>query len=111
MCSIIFVHGLTGKKASTWRAKGEREPWPKTMLTEQFPNARILAFGYDADVARSGESASLNTVSEHARNLLNGIHGKRQDAHCPIFFVGHSLGGLVIERVRKSAPVGPSSAL
>ena len=81
------------------------------MLAEQFPNARILAFGYDADVARLGESASLNTVSEHARNLLNGIHGKRQDMHCPILFVGHSLGGLVIERVRKTARVFTSPAL
>ncbi len=81
------------------------------MLAEQFPTARILAFGYDADVARSGESASLITVSEHARNLLNGIHGKRQDTHCPIVFVGHSLGGLVIERVCKTVRVGPSSAL
>ncbi len=81
------------------------------MLAEQFPNARILAFGYDADVARSGENASLITVSEHAKNLLNGIYGKRQDVHCPIFFVGHSLGGLVVERVRKTARVGPSSAL
>jgi protein SERAC1 len=78
------------------------------MLAKQFPEARILAFGYDADVARLGESASLNTVSEHANNLLNCIHGKGQDTRCPIFFIGHSLGGLVIERVRK---IGASADL
>lgn len=47
------------------------------MLPQYFPDAPILVFGYDADVARVGESASLNTVSEHANNLLNAIRGKR----------------------------------
>ncbi|RMZ84471.1 hypothetical protein DV738_g741, partial [Chaetothyriales sp. CBS 135597] len=47
---IIFVHGLTGDRERTWMAKDAVAPWPQTLLPSEVLNARILTFGYDADV-------------------------------------------------------------
>ena len=69
------------------------------MLAKDFPDARIMAFGYDADIARLGSAASLNNISDHARTLLSRLQDKRRKMHHPIFFVGHSLGGLLIKKV------------
>ncbi|KAL8913270.1 MAG: hypothetical protein Q9171_001917 [Xanthocarpia ochracea] len=46
---IVFVHGLTGHRHRTWTAPGATEPWPKVLLPQDIPNARIITYGYDAD--------------------------------------------------------------
>ena len=64
-------------------------------------DARIITYGYDADVVHWTRPASQNTVREHARNLVNDLAGIRQkppkSVGRPIIFVAHSLGGLVCE--------------
>lgn len=69
--SIVFVHGLTGSRLSTWTSKETKTPWPKTLLSNDIPNARILTLGYDADVVNAWAPASQNRVGEHANDLNN----------------------------------------
>lgn len=71
--SIIFVHGLTGSCLSTWTSKEGNTVWPKTLLSNNIPNARILTFGYDADVVNYWAPASQNRVREHANNLNHAL--------------------------------------
>ena len=71
--SIIFVHGLTGSQLSTWTAPGAPGPWPSLLLSDDIPNARISAFGYDADVVNFLKPAGQNKIRHNARNLLRGI--------------------------------------
>ena len=71
--SIVFVHGLTGKQLSTWTAAGAAAPWPKVLLADDIPDARISAFGYDADIVKLLGPAGQNRIRHHARNLLRGI--------------------------------------
>ena len=71
--SVVFVHGLTGSQLSTWTAPGAPAPWPSLLLSKDIPDARISAFGYDADVARLLGPAGQNRIRHHARNLLSGI--------------------------------------
>jgi pimeloyl-ACP methyl ester carboxylesterase len=99
---ICFVHGLTGNRDTTWTAKGEIEPWPKTLLPTEFPNcrARIMTYGYDAYIVRWG-AASSNQLIDHAITFLQKISADREKARGtarPLIIVAHSLGGLVTKQ-------------
>ena len=91
---------MTGHRDRTWTAPGAIEPWPKTLLPTDIPNARILTYGYDAAVVHWTKVAGQNTTREHALNLVNDLCNYRtrtKSNRRPIVFVVHSLGGLVIQ--------------
>ncbi|KAI1085805.1 hypothetical protein F5B20DRAFT_519816 [Whalleya microplaca] len=96
---IIAVHGLNpldrqSHAAATWTA-GERL-WLKDFLPKQAPGARILLFGYNANVAFQTASAG---VREQAENLLNQLEKARSgDPGRPLIFICHSLGGIIAKR-------------
>lgn len=75
--SIIFVHGITGHRERTWAAYGSR-PWPETLLPTAIPQARILSFGYDADVVGWRPRLSGNRIGDHAKNLLSALAAHRE---------------------------------
>ncbi|KAI9761363.1 MAG: hypothetical protein M1840_001959 [Geoglossum simile] len=100
--NIIFVHGLNGHREKSWRANHATDPWPRTLLPAEIPNARILTFGHPAYVANWRGVVSQNRIGDHAINLLNAIATYREDDETndrPIIFVAHSLGGLICEDV------------
>ena len=72
---IVFVHGLTGNAYSTWlhQDKETKTYWPYDLLPKDYPDARILAFGYDADITQFWGPASSNRVGNHAENLLGAL--------------------------------------
>ncbi|KAK3379401.1 hypothetical protein B0T24DRAFT_154684 [Lasiosphaeria ovina] len=95
---IVFVHGLTGDREKTWTARDATEPWPKALLPSELPTARILTFGYDANVADWRGVVSQSRVGNHAGNLLTSLASYREKDDTnerPIIFVCHSLGGVV----------------
>ncbi|KAK1237933.1 hypothetical protein MKX08_002512 [Trichoderma sp. CBMAI-0020] len=95
---VVFLHGLTGHREKTWTAEGETKPWLKTLLPKDLPTARIITYGYDADVLHLTRVAGQNTIREHAKTLINDLSALRTDTvGRPIIFVVHSLGGLVIQ--------------
>lgn len=78
--------------------------WPRDLLPKKIPRARILTFGYDADVYHFwSKPASENTIKDHGNNLTASLVGLRLEndktATRPIIFVAHSLGGLVCAEV------------
>lgn len=95
---ICFVHGLMGHREKTWTAEGQSLPWPQTLLPGKLTEARILSFGYDAEVMNVGTRTSMSVVDGHAKSLLNDLYLNRSRANAsgrPIIFVAHSMGGLV----------------
>ena len=99
---IVFVHGLTGDAAHTWTHKDSenRKPWPAELLSSDLPGARIMSFGYDADVVNVWSPASQNRIGNHALDLLGGLTRERAkdgSEHRKLLFVAHSLGGLLVQ--------------
>jgi hypothetical protein len=80
LCSIVFVHGLTGNREETWTEKSAAQPWPGLLLPKDIPEARISTFGYDADVAKFLGTASQNRIRDHGRNLLADIADLRENS-------------------------------
>jgi pimeloyl-ACP methyl ester carboxylesterase len=95
--SIVFVHGLTGNRDKTW-THGNGVSWIKNLLPQDLPNARIMSFGYDADVVRFWTIAGSNKLYDHGKSLAYAVLDRRFGIEQrPIIFVAHSLGGLVCE--------------
>ena len=76
-CSIIFIHGLTGGRESTWTATGAAACWPELFLPNDLPEARIITYGYDADVVNFWSMASQNTVGDHSQKFLTSLANLR----------------------------------
>ena len=70
--------------------------WPQDLLPRTIPNARILTYGYDADVIGGlFKGASKNNITEHGRDLMLKL--EREVEGEPIIFVAHSLGGILVK--------------
>ena len=70
----------------------------KTMLPKEIPQARIMVFQYASQWF--GEGAVIQTIEAVAKKLIMELKDKRSEEceNRPIIFIGHSLGGLVIEK-------------
>ena len=100
---VVFVHGLNGDPERTWTSERSHVFWPSQLLPlileEQ--KARILVYGYDADVASFTGSTSKDKIHNHAEHLVSTLAANRnirRASERPIIFVAHSLGGLVVKR-------------
>ncbi|KAF2156673.1 hypothetical protein K461DRAFT_2120 [Myriangium duriaei CBS 260.36] len=98
---IVFLHGLTGSADKTFLHVESHTYWPVHLLTKDITDARILTFGYDANVVNFFDSAGQNTLQSHALDLIGDLADKRDtqsSATRKIFFIAHSLGGLVVKQ-------------
>jgi hypothetical protein len=88
---------LTGNRETTWtHSNGTFTP---DLVRTQFPSARIISYGYDAKVLGLWSNASRDVLRGHGKALAYAISNSRpNEAKRPIFFVAHSLGGLVTEQ-------------
>lgn len=69
---IIFVHGLGGSSRGTWAKNRDLEYfWPGKWLSVEpgISSARILSFGYDANIASTGPP-SIAGILDFAKDLL-----------------------------------------
>lgn len=95
--SIVFVHGLTGNRETTW-THTNGVFWPRE-LVEDIQTARIMTFGYDADVTKLWGTAGNNNLRNHGKSLAYAVSDRRRECrNRQIIFIAHSLGGLVCEQ-------------
>ena len=76
--------------------------WPRDLLPSRFPDFRIFTWGYDVDIDHAFSGTSTATVFQHAANLLSDLSDVRVLSEAelrPLFFVAHSLGGIVVKDV------------
>ncbi|KAI9838418.1 MAG: hypothetical protein M1837_002501 [Sclerophora amabilis] len=105
LADIVFVHGLTGNRKTTWTDTKTGVFWPvdllPAVLEQDELGARIMTFGYDADVVGLLETASSNRLRDHGKSLAEERAMLRLRSHTsnrPPIFVTHDLGGLVCEQ-------------
>jgi hypothetical protein len=69
------------------------------LLRAQFPTARIISYGYDANIVGLWKNASRDGLCRYRKALAYAISNSRPNkAKRPLFFIAHSLGGLVTEQ-------------
>jgi len=70
-------------------------------MPADLPTARVLTFGYDADVMKQrGRGIGTGTLLGHANSLVTdiAINRRGEAASRGIIIIAHSLGGLVAEK-------------
>jgi hypothetical protein len=105
--SIVLVPGLGGDYIGTWKADDETV-WPRDLLPlpDHVPDLRILSFQYNTSL---NGTTSQGGLRDHANDLLVWLFNDREDDETaslrPLVLVGHSLGGIVIKRVRNQSRI------
>ena len=77
LLDIVFVHGLKGHPFRTWFEPDKQVYWPTQLLSKDIPEARILTFGYDADVTKFLGPVSQSDLRDHAHSLVNDLANVR----------------------------------
>ncbi|KAH8898200.1 hypothetical protein GQ53DRAFT_802609 [Thozetella sp. PMI_491] len=79
--------------------------WPRDLLKQSVPNARVLTYGYDSHVRHKlGASMNQSTAYDIAWDFLVALEANRRDfPERRLIFVAHSLGGIIVmETLRRS---------
>jgi len=98
---VILLHGLGGHPHDTWRLLIEPKVcWPQ-WLAEDIEGLAVWTIGYDAAVSRWRGSAMH--LTDRATNMLEMILAEPKLQTGEIILIGHSLGGLVIKQLLRTA--------
>src|SRR5262245_55941336 len=104
--SALLVHGLGGNHYDTWRC-GANKPWSADntfwplWLARDCETLAVWVIGYDAPVSRLRGTAMH--LTDQATNILNTLRVAPELAHGTLIFIGHSLGGLLIKQLLRTA--------
>ena len=74
--------------------------WPRDLLPQVFPQARILTWGYNVQLKHMLTSTSKESIFQHAGVLLSDLALLRTssaDKQKKLIFIAHSLGGIVVK--------------
>ena len=97
----VFIHGLGGHEKTTWLSKVEPPAfWPE-WLAEEFSHLAIWTVSYEAKISRY-RGSSMHLV-DRAENLLAVFLAEEVLQRGEITLIGHSLGGLVIKQMMRTA--------
>lgn len=83
--SIVAVHGLNGDPTKTWKHPASNYFWLQDSLPLDVKGARVLNYGYNADVVFGNSTAD---IWDHAKGLLGSLIDEREtddvrnDYHC-----------------------------
>jgi len=77
---IIFVHGLRGHREKTWTDTTATVFWPRDLLPHEMNTARVISWGYDANVANFLSPASQASIFGYAQSLLADVADQRMDS-------------------------------
>ena len=105
---VVFVHGLNGNPRDYWGGSGSH--WP-TWLGEDLPDVGIWSLGYENAAFKSRKLSILSRFGfrgfamplvDRAKSVLLRL-GLEQLGDRPLVFVTHSMGGLLVKQVLRTA--------
>ncbi|MEH2488653.1 esterase/lipase family protein [Bradyrhizobium sp. AZCC 2230] len=105
--SILLLHGLGGHHYDTWRLEVGRKPWNldetfwPAWLARDCASLAIYVVGYNAAVSRLRGTAMH--LTDQATSILARVNAESELAQGPLTLIGHSLGGLVIKQILRTA--------
>lgn len=81
--------------------------WPLELLAEDYPNARVLTYGYDSHISHFFKGpANQSGILAHGVGLMRALEVERRRCRKrPIIFLVHGLGGIILKQVRLFTPV------
>ncbi|KHO11514.1 NAD(P)-binding domain protein [Metarhizium robertsii ARSEF 23] len=86
--------------------------WPRDLLKNDFPKARIMTFGYNTNISQGYHAAHQGNIFTHARNLLYDLEAKRRKAaDRDLVFIAHSLGGILVKEVLRRSETDPDAKI
>ena len=74
--------------------------WPRDLLPREFPQARIVTWGYDVQIDDLSGATSKASILHHSESLLADLVMLRESDTAklkPLIFIAHSLGGIVVK--------------
>ncbi|MBW4510457.1 MAG: hypothetical protein KME64_28660 [Scytonematopsis contorta HA4267-MV1] len=103
---IIFVHGLGGHAFNTWHPKEilnplisqqdlDNESW-LYWLGKDIKDVGVWTFGYEANFSKLNGGAM--SQFDLAKYFLECLNNKRIGKERPVFFITHSLGGILVKK-------------
>jgi hypothetical protein len=63
MNSLIAIHGLNGDPINTWTHKETGVMWLRDVLPEVLPRARIMTYGYNANLKNFSNRQDLHSIA------------------------------------------------
>ena len=94
-------NGPTRKKLRFSQRELFREVfWPRDLLPQTVPQARVVTWGYEVQIEQMFNSNSKASIFKHAKTLLSDLTTLRNSASDkvrPLVFIAHSLGGIVVK--------------
>ncbi|MGJ4953965.1 ABC-three component system protein [Bradyrhizobium sp. HKCCYLS20291] len=101
---VIFVHGLTGSPYETWESPNSTEAegpyWPKWLLVD-LPHLNCYTLGFPASLFAKWAKKEMD-LYESAKAILEILAGYNIGKR-PLVFVCHSLGGLLVKQILRTA--------
>lgn len=73
----MFVHGLGGHRYNTWSKNNVF--WPRDLLSRDFPDVRVITFGYDSVVVGPRGRVGQNQIHDHAKALIADLQRCRKN--------------------------------
>ena len=79
MVDIVAVHGVNGDSLKTWTSEESSILWlnDARMLPKVLKNARILTWGYNANITAFWGSTSSDRILQHAQTLVTQLEADR----------------------------------
>ncbi|KAL9606062.1 MAG: hypothetical protein Q9179_000742 [Wetmoreana sp. 5 TL-2023] len=78
---VVAVHGLNGDALATWTSDESKICWLNhaTLLPKFLPKARVLTWGYNANVTSTqGRTTSSDRILQHAQTLVAQLTADRE---------------------------------